>query len=188
MYPPNVAHFFLPFPQFRLGTKNKKCDEGKPTCLKCTKKDRSCVYGVKVSPDWKKDVRILSLPRNSRSVTQTFTNKQIIAQPLTRPLVNGIPTVKSYLNTLSGLENLGVYPTPSPTPAPAPTEEFRGFGIQDVQLLTHFSSSTSLDLFGSTKLWTEDVVKLSFQVSLELSLTHLSSDNFILTKISSIPS
>lgn len=45
-----------------------------------------------------------------------------------------------------------------------PAEQSRLFEQQDVQLLMHFTSTTSCDLIGSQQLWTEDAMQLAFQV------------------------
>ncbi len=45
-----------------------------------------------------------------------------------------------------------------------PAEQSRLFEQQDVQLMMHFTSTTSCDLIGSQQLWTEDVMQLAFQV------------------------
>lgn len=39
-----------------------------------------------------------------------------------------------------------------------------GFDTQDVFLLTHFMSTTSINLIGSQSTWAEDVVQLALQV------------------------
>ena len=48
--------------------------------------------------------------------------------------------------------------------SPMPLEQSQLFETQDVLLLMHFTSTTSLDLIGTPQLWTEDAMQLAFQV------------------------
>jgi hypothetical protein len=81
--------------------------------------------------------------------------------------VSGIPTIKSCLSSLCNCGTLGY------EVSQMPTEELRFFDVQDVQLLTHLNTVTSLDLHNGQKIWTEDVMKLAFQVCHLLQLNYL---------------
>lgn len=164
--------------------KRIKCDEQRPKCTKCKASSQACVYPTNDVPKWKSSVNTFSLPSTAESSSPSTTSATS---------VNSMQTDFGYTSTPSPpYSNFSEHPPLEYDNSffnnfdilghgisPMPVEQSQLFETQDVLLLMHFTSTTSLDLIGPQQLWTEDAMQLAFQHSflmhaiLTLSARHL---------------
>ncbi|KAH9224485.1 hypothetical protein DL95DRAFT_439641 [Leptodontidium sp. 2 PMI_412] len=163
--------------------KRIKCDELRPKCTKCKTSSQECVYPTNDVPKWKSSVSTFSLPSaaessspSTASATSIKTDYEYSATPSPPYSSFGeqTQTPLEYDNSFFGNFDMLGHELP-----PMPVEQSQLFETQDVLLLMHFTSTTSLDLIGPQQLWTEDAMQLAFQHSflmhaiLTLSARHL---------------
>lgn len=137
-------------------TNSMQCDELRPKCTKCKTSSQECVYPTNDVPKWKSSVSTFSLPSaaessspSTASATSIKTDYEYSATPSPPYSSFGeqTQTPLEYDNSFFGNFDMLGHELP-----PMPVEQSQLFETQDVLLLMHFTSTTSLDLIGPQQL------------------------------------
>lgn len=115
------------------------------------KASQICVYPAIQTPKWKRSVGTLFLPIGALETRKKGSHQD----------------GRSTISKASAFEHDKTFPYVSsicPQLSPVPAVDAQHFSPRDVFLLMHFTSKTSLNLWGSQKIWIEDVMGLAFQV------------------------
>ncbi|KFY09574.1 hypothetical protein V492_05433 [Pseudogymnoascus sp. VKM F-4246] len=130
------------------------CDEAKPRCSKCVKNSRECTYGATdPSKDWRRNI----VTFNASEPTEE-QDKGASCRELDRPAA---------FNNGSRAMVPGNSSAAFSVPAQLPILMGDGYGIRDVQALSHFVDFTGNDLIGSHflgNLWIQDGIQIAFNV------------------------
>ncbi|CAH0024563.1 unnamed protein product, partial [Clonostachys rhizophaga] len=146
----------------RCKQRRVKCDELRP-CSRCKIGPNVCVYPIAAAPSWNSQVTTF------RSLTAAVSKadcEDSAARPSAQP--KKASSISSHTSLSPGCQISWVIANDAPV-----------FDTQDVFLLTHFMSTTSISLIGNQSIWVEDVLQLALQYDfvmhaiLVLSARHL---------------
>ncbi|KAH7112794.1 hypothetical protein B0J11DRAFT_597580 [Dendryphion nanum] len=129
-----------------------KCDELRPACSRCNAYPHRCTYLSNSVPKWNEQVITFALPSTLTAEAEVIKGESQTA--VTRPQREHVEAPLAENDALTTLGN---------QISPGIAECNRVFDTQDVFLMMHFMSTTSIDLLGDPKLWAQDTMQLALQ-------------------------
>ncbi|QKX53881.1 uncharacterized protein TRUGW13939_00961 [Talaromyces rugulosus] len=121
-----------------------KCDEGRPSCISCSRRSQTCVYNdLPPSKEWQRKVSTFAFKSSSTSRANTPSEGY-----------------SDHTATERGWQDTILVPTLPFIPTNA---SLRGsFSIKDTHLLNNFIALTTSNLIGSPRVWSHECIQLSF--------------------------